>query len=107
MIDRHQRRKIHRICVTSAEKEKTVDTPQDFHPDDHAPDGAPMPTQAELEAILDASEADVAAGRVMALAPVLARMRAARPYQTLLRQGWRWTKEDLTGSLFIVSPAAW
>jgi len=53
-----------------------MDTPQDFYPRDNALDGLLMPTQAELEAVLDASEADVTAGRVGALAPVLARMRA-------------------------------
>jgi hypothetical protein len=53
-----------------------MDTPQDFYPRDAALDGPPMPTQAEFEAVLDASEADVAVGRVGALAPVLARMRA-------------------------------
>ncbi len=35
-----------------------------------------MPTQAELEAIIDAGETDAAAGRMVPLAPVLARMRA-------------------------------
>ena len=34
-----------------------------------------MPTQAELEATLDADEGDVDAGRVAPLEPVLARMR--------------------------------
>jgi hypothetical protein len=52
-----------------------MDTPQDFYPRDDALDGPPMPTH-ELEAVLDASKADVAVGRVGALAPVLARMRA-------------------------------
>ena len=33
------------------------------------------PTQAELEALFDADEADVAAGRVSPAEPVLARMR--------------------------------
>jgi hypothetical protein len=54
-----------------------MDTPQDFYPKNNALDEPLMPTQAELEAVLDASEADVAAGRIVTLAPVLARMRAA------------------------------
>ena len=53
-----------------------MDSPHDHQPEDDAIDGPPMPTQAELEAMLDASDADVAAGRTVPLAPVLARMRA-------------------------------
>ncbi len=34
-----------------------------------------MPTQTEIEEKLNASEADMATGRVTALAPVLSRMR--------------------------------
>ena len=52
-----------------------MDSPHDYHPEDIANQPA-MPTQAELEAMLDADEADVAAGRVVPLEPVLARMRA-------------------------------
>lgn len=52
-----------------------MDSPHDYHPEDIAAQPA-VPTQAELEAMLDADEADVAAGRVVPLEPVLARMRA-------------------------------
>ncbi|HEY5300215.1 MAG TPA: hypothetical protein VIJ55_06030 [Acetobacteraceae bacterium] len=54
-----------------------MDSPQGHQPEDDAIDGPPTPTRAELETMLDASDADVAAGRTMRLAPVLARMRAA------------------------------
>jgi len=37
----------------------------------------PMPVQAELEAMFDADDADVAAGRLEPAEPVLASMRAA------------------------------
>ena len=53
-----------------------MDNPHDHHPEDDVTDGPATPTQAELEAMLDADEADVAAGRVAPLEPVLARMRA-------------------------------
>ena len=52
-----------------------MDSPHNYHPEDIT-DQPVMPTQAELEAVLDADEADVAAGRVVPLEPVLARMRA-------------------------------
>ena len=52
-----------------------MDNPHDYHPGDNAGQPA-MPTQAELEAMLDADEADVAAGRVVPLEAVLARVRA-------------------------------
>ena len=39
-------------------------------------DGPLMPTQAELEAMFDADDAEVAAGRIIASEPVLAEMRA-------------------------------
>lgn len=52
-----------------------MDSPHDSHPEDTT-DQPAMPTQAELEAMLDADEADVTAGRVVPLEPVLARMRA-------------------------------
>ncbi len=50
--------------------------------DKYAP---PMPSLAELEAQLAASEADRAAGRTVPLAPVLARMRAAADRIALAR----------------------
>jgi len=54
-----------------------MDSPHDHPPATTAPDDhPPMPGQAELERLLDASEADVAAGRTVPLAPVFARMRA-------------------------------
>jgi hypothetical protein len=52
-----------------------VDSPQDYRPDEDAADAPPMPKQAELEALFDAGEAEFAAGRTVASAPVLARMR--------------------------------
>lgn len=52
-----------------------MDTPYDHAPSGEADDGPPMPTRAELEAVLDTSEADIVAGRTTPLAPVLARMR--------------------------------
>ena len=52
-----------------------MDNPHDYRPEDSA-DQPAMPTQAEVEAMLDADEADVAAGQVVPLEPVLARMRA-------------------------------
>lgn len=52
-----------------------MDNPHEYHVEDSAGQPA-MPTQAELEAMLDADEAGVAEGRVVPLGPVLARMRA-------------------------------
>jgi len=52
-----------------------MDSPHDDLSEDIA-DQPAMPIQAELEAMLDADEADVAAGRTVPLEPVLARMRA-------------------------------
>ena len=52
-----------------------MDSPHHYHPEDIG-DQPAMPTQAELEATLDADEADLAAGRVAPLKPVQARMRA-------------------------------
>ena len=52
-----------------------MDSPHEHDPEDAA-DQPAMPTQAELDAMLDADEAEVAAGRVVPLEPVLARMRA-------------------------------
>lgn len=52
-----------------------MDTPHPYQSEEDALDGPPMPTQAELEAMLDADEADVATGRTVPLEPVLARMR--------------------------------
>jgi len=54
-----------------------MDNPHGHLPEDDTVEGPPMPEQAELEALLEASEADAAAGRTVPLAPVLARMRAA------------------------------
>jgi hypothetical protein len=53
-----------------------MDSPHEYQPEQEGANGPPTPTKAELEAALDASDADVSAGRVVALAPVLARMRA-------------------------------
>ncbi len=50
-----------------------MDSPREQH---RFPDDPPMPTLAELEAMLDESEADVVAGRTVPLEPVLAEMRA-------------------------------
>ncbi len=52
------------------------DHPDDDHPDDDLADRPPMPTQAALEAMLDAGEADAATGQTVPAEPVLARMRA-------------------------------
>jgi len=54
----------------------TMDRVTDHPSDDEAAPEPPTPTQAELEAVLDATDSDVAAGRTVPLAPVLARMRA-------------------------------
>lgn len=54
-----------------------MDGPHDYQPEDNIADQPAMPTQAELEATLDADEAEVAAGRVVPSEPVMARMRAA------------------------------
>jgi hypothetical protein len=53
-----------------------MDSRRDYQPEDPEADGPPMPTQAELEAMFDADDADVAAGRVVPVEPVLAEMRA-------------------------------
>ena len=53
-----------------------MDNPRDTYPEDDSADRPAMPTQAELEAIIDAAEADVVAGRMVPPEPVLARMRA-------------------------------
>ena len=53
-----------------------MDRPHDDHSGDDTADRPAMPTQAELEVMLDADEADLAAGRVMPSEPVMARMRA-------------------------------
>ena len=53
-----------------------TDSLRDTHPEDDGTDRPAMPTQAELESMLNAAEADVAAGQVVPLEPVLARMRA-------------------------------
>lgn len=39
-------------------------------------DGPPMPSEADIRASLEHSRQDIAAGRTVALAPVLQRMRA-------------------------------
>jgi len=54
-----------------------MDNRRDYQPDGPETEPPPMPTQAELEAMFDADEADVAAGRVVPAEPVLAEMRAA------------------------------
>jgi hypothetical protein len=53
-----------------------MDNPQDLYAKDATLSHPPMPTQGDLELVLDASQADVAAGRIVALAPVLAKIRA-------------------------------
>ena len=52
-----------------------MDSTRDHHPENDV-DQPAMPTQAELEAMFDADEAEVNAGRVIPSEPVLARMRA-------------------------------
>ncbi len=52
-----------------------MDSPRDNR-EQAAADQPVSATQAELEALLDADEADVAAGRISPAEPVLARMRA-------------------------------
>jgi len=52
-----------------------MDGAHDHYPEDTA-DQPAMPMQAELEAMLGDDEADVAAGQVVPLGPVLARTRA-------------------------------
>jgi len=54
-----------------------MDSRRDYQPEDPEVDGPPTPTQADLEAMFDADEADVAAGRIVAAEPVVAEMRAA------------------------------
>ena len=53
-----------------------MDSRRDYQPEDPEADGPPMPTQAELEAMFDADDVDVAAVRVVPAEPVLAEMRA-------------------------------
>lgn len=53
-----------------------MDSRRDYQPEDPEADEPPMPTQAELEAMFDADDADVAAGHVVPAEPVLAEMRA-------------------------------
>lgn len=48
-----------------------MDSSHDYHPEDHIADRPAMPTHAELEALLDADEADVATGQVVLLELVL------------------------------------
>ncbi len=52
-----------------------MNSPHDYHPEDTA-DQPVLPTQSELEAMIGDDDADVAAGKVVPLEPVLARMRA-------------------------------
>lgn len=53
-----------------------MDRRHDHRTDDDA-DAPPMPTEAELRAMMDESDADVAAGRTVPLDLVLAEIRAA------------------------------
>ena len=53
-----------------------MDSRRDYQPEDPEADGPPMPTQADLEAMFDADDIDVAAGGVVPAEPVLAEMRA-------------------------------
>ncbi len=53
-----------------------MDSPHDHQSEDDIADQPAMPAQAELEAMLDADDADVAAGRIVPLEPVLVSMRA-------------------------------
>jgi len=53
-----------------------MDSPHDHQAEDDTTDGPPMPTQAELEAMFDADDADVEAGLVVPAEPVLAGLRA-------------------------------
>jgi len=54
-----------------------MDSRRDYQPEDPEVDGPPTPTQADLEAMFDADDADVAAGRVVPAEPALAEVRAA------------------------------
>ena len=53
-----------------------MDSPHDHQAEDDTANGPSMPTQAGLEAMFDADDADVAAGLVVPAAPVLAELRA-------------------------------
>lgn len=53
-----------------------MDSRRDHRPEDDAVDAPSMPTQAELEAMFDADDADVETGRIVPAEPVLAQMRA-------------------------------
>jgi hypothetical protein len=53
-----------------------MDSRHDHRPDDDL-DAPPMPTEAELRAMMDESDADVAAGRTVPLAEVLSDLDAA------------------------------
>jgi len=53
-----------------------MDSRRNYQPTDDGMHSPPIPTQAELEALLDADEADVAAGHIVPAEPVLAEMRA-------------------------------
>lgn len=53
-----------------------MDSRRDYQPENDGADGPAMPTQAELEAMFDADDADVEAGRTVPAEPVLAEMRA-------------------------------
>ena len=53
-----------------------MDSRRDQQPENDGPDGPAMPSRAELEAMFDADEADVEAGRTVPAQPVLAEMRA-------------------------------
>jgi len=53
-----------------------MDSRRNYQPKDDGMDSPPIPTQAELEALLDADDADVAAGHIVPAEPVLTEMRA-------------------------------
>ena len=53
-----------------------MDSPHDHQAEDDMANGPPVPTRAELEAMFDADDADVAAGLVVPAEPVLAELRA-------------------------------
>jgi len=53
-----------------------MDSPHDHQAEDDTIDAPPMPTQAELEALFDADDADVEAGLVVPAEPVLTELRA-------------------------------
>ena len=53
-----------------------MDSPHDHQAEDDIIDGPPMLTQAELEAMFDADDADVEAGLIVPAEPVLTELRA-------------------------------